>query len=124
MDSDWAVDTTDAYLAATTARYDLAVSRQLFDGFASGALVRRVGMENWDSSATREELFEAAVAVDPAHAVAMVESLPQPEGLSSNELRNAARLAVAKILVKTGRDRSRELERRLLPLPPGEWEEN
>jgi hypothetical protein len=124
MDSDWVFDTTNAHLASMAARYDLALARQLFSGFAEGALARRVGLVDWGPMAAGEEVFQAAAVVDPARAEAMIGSLPEPSGLSAQVLKNAARLAVARILVKTGADRWRDVERRALNLPPGESEED
>jgi hypothetical protein len=63
-----------------------------------------------------EEVFEAAAIVDPARAAAMIDSLPEPSGLSTQELKNSARVAVARILVRPGDRRSRYVERTLLHL--------
>jgi hypothetical protein len=71
-----------------------------------------------------EEVFEASAVVDPERAAAMIESLPEPAGLSTQELKNAARLKVAQILARPDQERWREVERRLLHLWPMDSEEN
>jgi hypothetical protein len=74
--------------------------------------------QNWGSMFRGEEVFEAAAVVDPARAAAMIDSLPEPPGLSRQELKNAARLAVARILARPGDDRWRDVEQNQLHLWP------
>ena len=66
MDPDAAVDMTNACLAAMIARYDRVLGRQLLEGYGQRALDRQIGIEDCGSFNTGEELFHAAVAVDPA----------------------------------------------------------
>jgi hypothetical protein len=65
-----------------------------------------------------EEVFEAAAIVDPAQAATMIDSLPEPSGLSTQDLKNAATAALARILARPQDERWRYVERRLLHL----WE--
>ena len=117
-------DIADGDIATRAARYDRVVARQVFKGFADRALALRVGLADWGSMFGGQELFEAAAVVDPARAAAMVESLPEPAGLSSQELKNAARLSVARILSRPADERWRDVERRLLHLWPIDSEED
>jgi hypothetical protein len=71
--SDWAFDTTNAYVAAIVARFVRAVSRQLDSGFAKGALARQIGLTDWHQGGAGEELFFAAAVLDPARAAAMID---------------------------------------------------
>jgi hypothetical protein len=64
------------------------------------------------------DVFEAAAIVDPARAAAMIDSLPEPRGLTRQELKNSARLAVARILARPADERRRDSERRVLAVFP------
>jgi hypothetical protein len=71
-----------------------------------------------------EELFEACAVVDPARAAVLIESLPEPAGLSAQELKNAARLSGARIPARPADERWRYVERRLLHLFPFDSKED
>jgi len=117
-------DIANAGIAAMATRYDRAVGRQVFDGFAGRALALRIGLDDWGFMFKGESVFEAAAVVDPARAAAMIDSLPEPSGLSTQELKNAARLSVARILARPGDERWRDVERNLLHLWPIDSEED
>ncbi len=121
---DGIADIADARVAASLARYDHSIARQVFSAFADRALAHRIGLEDWGSMFRGDELFEAAAVVDPATAAAMIDSLPEPAGLSTQELKNAARAALAQILARSGDDRWRYVERTLLHLWPIDSEED
>jgi beta-lactamase regulating signal transducer with metallopeptidase domain len=114
----------NARVAAMIARYDRPVARQVLKVFADRALADRIGLEDWGPMFRAEGLFEAAAVVDPATAAAMIDSLPEPAGLSTQELKNAARAALAQILARSGDDRWRYVERTLLHLWPIDSEQD
>jgi hypothetical protein len=72
-------------------RYDRAAGGQVLDAFAERALALGIGLDDWGSMFRADGLFEAAAVVDPARAAAMIDSLPEPSGLSSQELKNGSR---------------------------------
>jgi len=109
-------DIASALMASLFARYDRAISRQILDGFAEGAIRRRVGLDDWGSMFKGEEVFEAMAVVDPARAAAMIDSLPESSGLSTGELKNAARLSIARILARPENERRRDVEQHMLHL--------
>ena len=71
-----------------------------------------------------QEVFEAEAIVEPARAAAMIDSLPEPSGLSHVELKNAASMALARILARPKDERWRYVERALLHLWPIDSEED
>jgi beta-lactamase regulating signal transducer with metallopeptidase domain len=109
-------DLANARLVSLFARYDQAVSRQVLDGFAEGAISRRVGLEDWGSMFKDDEVFQATTLVDPARVAAMIDSLPVPAGLAASELKNAVRLSIAAILARPEDERGRYVEQHLLHL--------
>ncbi len=117
-------DIAAADIATRAARYDRTVARQTFSGFAERALALQIGLANWGPMFGGGEIFESSAIVDPARAAAMIESLREPTGLSSQELKNAARLKVARILARPTEDRWRDVERRLLHLWPIDLEDD
>jgi beta-lactamase regulating signal transducer with metallopeptidase domain len=117
-------DIATAIVATMVARYDRSASRQILDGFTGRAIRRRIGLDDWGSMFRGEELFAAAAVVDPARAAAMIDELPESAGLSTRELKNSARMAVARILCRTGDDRWRHVERNLVHLWPIDSEED
>ena len=58
----------------------------------------------------RGELYAAAAAIDPKWAVALVEALPDDADLKMQSPKNAARLAVANVLGRSGDQRFRHLQ--------------
>ena len=77
---DGIADLAAARIAAMAARYDRAIARQILDGFAERALADRIGLDDWGSMFRDDSIFQAAAIVDPARAVAMIESLPEAIG--------------------------------------------
>ena len=111
-------DLASARIAQMVVSYDRAAGRQVLDGFAARALALRIGLADWGRMLWGNEVFEAAAVVDPARAAAMVDSLPDPSGLSPRELKNSARLTVARILARPADERRRDTERRVLAVFP------
>ena len=96
-------DIADARVAAMMARYDLSIARQVLNAFADRALALRIGLDDWGSMFRGDEVFEAAAIVDPVRAAAMIGSLPESSGLSLQELKNAATVALARIIARPAR---------------------
>jgi hypothetical protein len=118
-------DIANARVAAMAARYDRKVGRQVLQGFADRALALRIGLDDWGSMfRAGEDVFESAALVDPARAAAMIDSLPESSGLSTQELKNRARLSVARILARPEDQRSVYVDRNLLHAWPLDSEEN
>jgi beta-lactamase regulating signal transducer with metallopeptidase domain len=117
-------DLANARVAAMLARYDRSIARQVLGSFADRALAHRIGLDDWGIMFRGEEVFEAAAIVDPVRAAAMIDSLPEPSGLSLEALKNSARMAVARILARPGEERRRYIEQTLLHLWPIDSEEN
>jgi hypothetical protein len=69
-------------------------------------------------------VFEATAIVDPARTAAMIGSLPEPSGLSLQELKNAATAALARIIASPQAERWRYVDRTLLHLWPLDSEED
>jgi hypothetical protein len=70
-----------------------------------------------------EDVFEAAAVVDPARAATLIDSSRDSSGLCTEELKNSARLAVARILARPADQRSVYVDRNLLHVWPIESEE-
>jgi beta-lactamase regulating signal transducer with metallopeptidase domain len=113
---DGIADIANSLLAALISRYDRAIARQILDGFADGAVRRRVGLDDWGSMFHGDRTIEAMALVDPARAVAMLDSLPATASLSTSALKNACRLAIAQILAQPEDERRRYVERNMLHL--------
>jgi hypothetical protein len=112
-------DLANARVAAMAARFDRDVGRQVFQGFADRALAHRIGLDDWGSMFRGgEDVFEAAALVDPARAAALIDSLPESSGVSTRDLKNSARLSVARLLVRPEDERSVYVDRNLLRLWP------
>lgn len=108
---------TDVQLAVMLARYDRAVARFLLDplvGPDAPASVRFVA---------RGLPYAAAAIIDPRWAIGLVDALPDNADLKA-EPKNAARLAVAKVLSRRGVDRWRSLTYRHLHLWVPDVEDN
>ena len=90
-------------LAVMLARYDRAVARALLDPLVGPDALASVRV------GARGLPYAAAAAIDPGWAVGLVEALPDDAGLKAHEPKNAARLAVAKVLSRRGVDRWRYL---------------
>jgi hypothetical protein len=103
-DSDLQLAYADVQRAMLLARYDRAIARSLIE-----PLARRTGPIPAFTSA-RGGLAAAAVAIDPKWAVALVEEMPDDPDLKIQSPKNAARLAVAKVLGRTGDLRFKELQ--------------
>ena len=98
-------------------RYDRTIARQVLDGFADRAVADRIGLDDWGSMFRDDSIFQAAAIVDPARAVAMIESLPEATGsASARGLKDTARLALARTLALQGVDRWGALDRSLMHL--------
>jgi RNA polymerase sigma factor (sigma-70 family) len=100
----------DVQLAMMLARYDRSLARSLVEPIASGK-----------GSAPPERLavgvlYAAAAAIDPKWAVELVEALPNDSDLETRSSKNAARLAVANVLGRTGQRRIRHLQHSYLYL--------
>ena len=117
-------DMANASLAAMIARHDLSIARQVLNAFADRALALRIGLDDWGLMFRGEDVFEAAAVVDPARAAAMIDSLPNPSGLSLQELKNAARMAVVEIIARPNAERWRYVDRKLLHVRPIDSEED
>jgi hypothetical protein len=117
-------DLAGARVAAALARYDRSIARQVLNSFADRALAHRIGLDDWGPMFRGQEVFEAEAIVEPARAAAMIDSLPEPSGLSHVELKNAARMALARIIARPKDERWRYVERALLHLWPIDSEED
>ena len=122
--NDGIYDIATAIMATMIARYDRSASRQILDGFAwasnqSSHRSRRLGFDvPW------RRVLRGGSRCRPARAAAMIDELPESAGLSTRELKNSARMAVARILCRTGDDRWRHVERNLVHLWPIDSEED
>jgi hypothetical protein len=85
------------------ARYDRTLARQVLEGFAQRAMSDRIGLDDRGSMFRDNSIFQAAAIVDPARAVAMLQSLPESTGSSS-----------ARMLVPQGGEHWDAVERSLI----------
>ena len=92
------------------ARYDRTIARSLVEPLA------RKARQADGYASYRGELNVAAAAIDPKWAVALVEALPDDPDLKMQSPKNAARLAVANLLGRSGDQRFRHLQKSFLYL--------
>jgi hypothetical protein len=108
----------DVQLAMMLARYDRTVARSLVEPLAMGTGSAPV------SRLARGVPYAAAAAIDPKWAVELVEALPDDPGLEVHSSKNAARLAVANVLGRTGERRFPHIQHSYLYLWIPDTEDN
>ncbi len=84
-----------AILAALLARYDRDTAVQLLEPTLAGLLGLAADEKRYDAREAAQTLIVAATLVDPDRLVALIDRLPDPPDLTTDRVKNAARLLVA-----------------------------
>jgi hypothetical protein len=105
---------TDVQVAAAVARFDREAARAVLDACTGDLLTQIRGAPERDQGFYLGLLFDAVAVVNPVHAVALLDRLPEPADLAMRRPRNAARLRVARVLADQGEKRWEFIESRLL----------
>ena len=109
-DPDGRYEATVAQMALGLARYDRAVARQILE-----PVMRRArSLNDADRTSRGHTLFAAAAAIDPAWAVALIETLPDDPPGADVRPKALARLTVADILAHGGKERWEQIDRTYL----------